>query len=48
MLALSSRTLARKLAAEDTRYGELQREVRFARAFRTWTGKTPSKWRREP
>jgi len=32
MLALSPRTLARKLAAEGTSYGELQREVRFARA----------------
>lgn len=32
MLALSPRTLARKLAAEGTSYGELQREVRFSRA----------------
>lgn len=32
MLALSPRTLARKLSAEGTSYGELQREVRYARA----------------
>lgn len=32
MLALSPRTLARKLASEHTSYGELQREVRFTRA----------------
>ncbi len=32
MLALSPRTLARRLAAEGTSYGALQREVRFARA----------------
>ena len=32
MLALSPRTLARKLAADGTSYGELQREVRYSRA----------------
>lgn len=32
MLALSPRTLARKLEAEGTSYGELQREVRYARS----------------
>lgn len=75
MLALSPRTLARKLEAEGTSYGELQREVRYARAreylrnrtlqvaevadrlgfsdaaaftraFRAWSGQTPSQWRR--
>jgi AraC-like DNA-binding protein len=74
MLAMSPRTLARKLAADGTGYGELQREVRlarareylrnrtlhvaeiadrlgfsdaaaFSRAFRHWTGETPSAWR---
>ncbi|MCB9592208.1 MAG: AraC family transcriptional regulator ligand-binding domain-containing protein [Sandaracinaceae bacterium] len=74
MLALSPRTLARRLAEESTSYGELQREVRlaracdylrnrtlqiaeiaarlgfsdaaaFSRAFRQWTGETPSTWR---
>lgn len=75
MLALSPRTLARKLEAEGTSYGDLAREVRYARArellrnrtlqiaevadhlgfsdataftraFRAWTGRTPSAWRR--
>ncbi|MFK7984835.1 MAG: helix-turn-helix domain-containing protein [Sandaracinaceae bacterium] len=74
MLAMSTRTLARKLAADGSGFGELQREVRcaraceylesrglriaeiadrlgfsdpaaFSRAFRQWTGTTPSAWR---
>ncbi|MEZ4339663.1 MAG: AraC family transcriptional regulator ligand-binding domain-containing protein [Sandaracinaceae bacterium] len=74
MLAMSPRTLARKLADAGTSFAELQREVRrahaekllenrslrlgaiadrlgfsdqaaFSRAFRQWTGVTPSAWR---
>lgn len=74
MLAMSPRTLARKLAEAGTHFAELQREVRcaratallenrslrlgdiadrlgfsdqaaFSRAFRQWTGETPSAWR---
>lgn len=74
MLAMSPRTLARKLAESGTHFAELSREVRlaqaekllenralrlgeiadrlgfsdqaaFSRAFRQWTGETPSAWR---
>lgn len=74
MLAMSPRTLARKLAESGTHFAELQREVRlaraealldnralrlgeiadrlgfsdqaaFSRAFRQWTGLTPTAWR---
>jgi len=74
LLGLSPRTLSRRLDAEGTSYGELRREVRYARAkellrkpqlqlaevadrlgfsdpaafsraFREWSGDSPSDWR---
>jgi len=75
MLALSPRTLSRKLAVEGTCYADLRRHVQmsraqedlrdralnlseiadrlgfsdataFSRAFRAWSGETPSRWRK--